>query len=152
MCKHCNTLQHAATHCNTLQHTATCCNILQHTARIDLPIEIRRTETQGRINPDVVAAAPYNALQRTATHCNTLNTLPHNSTHYTTLPQLPHTATHYNALQHATHCNNTLQQHTCRSEIRRAETQGRMNPDVTAATAAVPELIAPRNVRPSPGM
>mmetsp|Transcript_43273 Transcript_43273/g.69572 ORF Transcript_43273/g.69572 Transcript_43273/m.69572 type:complete len:128 (+) Transcript_43273:1-384(+) len=38
----------------------------------------------------------------------------------------------------------------CRSEIRRAETQGRMNPDVTAATAAVPELIAPRNVRPSP--
>ena len=47
-CKHCNTLQHAATRCNTLQHAATRCNTLQH------------------------AATHCSTLQHNITHCNTL--------------------------------------------------------------------------------
>jgi len=55
----------------------------------------------------------YNALQRTATQCNTLlhiaahcNTLQHTATHCNTMP---YTATHCNTLQHAATRCNTLQ-------------------------------------------
>jgi len=78
------TLQHTATHCNTLQHTAKHCNTLCSTRRL----LSRHAAAVGRDGCELVetlvlvccsvlqwneclTATHYNALQRTATHCNT---------------------------------------------------------------------------------
>ena len=76
---HYNTLQHTATHCNTLKHTATHCNTLQHTATHVTRSHVRNdsltfnfmmesTDVSFMCKPCLVDMI----LQRTATHCNTL--------------------------------------------------------------------------------
>jgi len=110
---HCNILQHTATHCNTLQHTATYCNTLQHTAtHCTLFIYISHDSTGPSDVGTTYRAAQFimvlssclythTTLQRTATHCNTLqHTLQHAATpsclyRHTTLQ---HTATHQHTL------------------------------------------------------
>jgi len=74
-CNDCNTLQHTATCCSTLQHAAAHCNMLQHTATcIDLQATGGPSQKVG------------NALQHTATHCQTYcHVLQHTATHCTTL-------------------------------------------------------------------
>ena len=112
----CNTLQHPSTLCNTLQH----CSALQHTAT---PFNTVLNGVAGSATPFSTSTLQHstlqhppstlchscsrcwarNALQHTATHCNTLqHTLQHPST-------LCHSCSRCwarNALQRtATHCN-----------------------------------------------
>jgi len=64
-----NTLQHAATHCNTPQQAATRRNTLQHAATYT------NTHYRNRAVENVTGHMFHtfgDALQRTATHCNTL--------------------------------------------------------------------------------
>ena len=96
---HCNTLQHPTTP-YTMQLTATPCNSPQHNAT-SCTQEISTSQ-----NPVFLRTLLVDAVQGTATHCNTLQ---HNATHCNTLQ---HTATHCNTLQHTTkQCRdyNTLQ-------------------------------------------
>jgi len=85
--RHFTTRQRTATHCSTLQHT-TQCNTLQHTAR------------HSCMRQDISLLG--NALQHTATHCNTLQ---HTATHCSTLH---HNATQCNTLQDILACVKTF--------------------------------------------
>jgi len=80
-----------------------------------------------------------NALQHTATHCNTT------ATHYNSLRDtercnaLQHTATHCNTLQHtATHCN--ILQHRC-LEMRQTEVRGAWHRTRSASSSPTPVSI-----------
>ena len=98
---HCNALPHT-----TLQHSATHSHILQRTAtRCNTPAQ-----------PTARSAESVNALQHTATHCNTLqhsatlcNTLQHTATHCK-IPAQPTACStkSANTLQHTATQSNTL--------------------------------------------
>jgi len=77
---HCNTLQHTAERCNTLHRTATHCKKLQHTAtdcnRHSLQNRHTATHCNRKRKRDLlwlqIVHRSQITLQRTATHCNTL--------------------------------------------------------------------------------
>ena len=90
----CNTLQHTATHCNTLQHTATYFNTPQHTAThcsyksthlvayqvVFFGMVVHwQTHSPRHTLPNAAThtTTHFNALQHTATPCNTLQTVVH---------------------------------------------------------------------------
>ena len=136
-CTRCNTLQHTATLSRqdliSLQHAATHCNTRKKGCFLSRPLEPFRSVTQyaklgfepwvrgkgsGVVGGDVGEtqhrATPCSRLQRSPTHCNSLQHTQQAATHYTHCSALPLTATHCNTLQHresAPHCN-TLQHTT----------------------------------------
>jgi len=108
---HGTTRQHTAPHCTTLHHTAPHCTTLQHNSTYCITPKREYLHVVGVTYFALQSSATHcdtSTLQRTATHCNTLQ---HTATHFDT-STLKHTATHcYTLRRSAIHCNTLQREH-----------------------------------------